>query len=169
MFGQDGYVLFQLVFSMVYEIRDIIRRNSLMKRYSLDILPHNIRNHIIIHYRDFIDGNFLTNLLQKQKPERMYHLDGQSFQEYRFQNSHSTYDANIGRRLNVCNPAKDYSPKTRMYYASTSDLFLQLKLTHLNEMTPFYPMSPYAVSKLACLMGGKNIQTRFNQTIHVIS
>ena len=65
MSGQDGYFLFQLVFSIVYEIRDIIRRNSLMKRYSLDILPHNIRNHIIIHYRDFIDGNFLTNLLQK--------------------------------------------------------------------------------------------------------
>ena len=79
MSGKDGYVLSQLVFSRAYGIHDIIRRNSLMKRGSLDILPDNIRNQIIIHYGDITDGNFLTNLLQKKKPEGIYHLDGQSF------------------------------------------------------------------------------------------
>ena len=71
--SQDEYFLPQLLLSMGYEIHGIIRRNSLKKLGSLDILPDNIRNQIIIHYGNITDGNFLTNLLQKKKPEEIYH------------------------------------------------------------------------------------------------
>ena len=61
----------------------------------------------------------------------------------------STYDANIVGTLNVCNAIKDSSPDTRMYFAATSELLGQSKEMPQNEMTPFFPRSPYAVSKLA--------------------
>jgi GDPmannose 4,6-dehydratase len=149
--GQDGYFLSQLLLSKGYEIHGILRRNSSMTRGSLDLLSDNIRDQIIIHYGDITDGNFLSNLLQKEKPDELYHLAAQSFVGYSFQNALSTYDANIGGTLNVCNAVKDSSPDTRMYFASTSELFGQPKVTPQNEMTPFLPRSPYAVSKLAGL------------------
>ncbi len=95
------------------------------------------------------DGYFLSNLLEREKPEELYHLAAQSFVGYSFQNALSTYDANIGGTLNVCNAIKDSSPDTRMYFAATSELFGQPKETPQNEMTPFFPRSPYAASKLA--------------------
>ena len=79
----------------------------------------------------------------------MYHLAAQSFVGYSFQNALSTYDTNIGGTLNVCNAIKDSASDTRMYFAATSELFGQPKETPQNEMTPFFPRSPYAVSKLA--------------------
>jgi GDPmannose 4,6-dehydratase len=147
--GQDGYFLSQLLLSKGYEVHGILRRNSSMTQGTLDLLPENIRKRIIIHYGDITDGNFLSNLLQKEKPEELYHLAAQSFVGYSFQNALSTYDANIGGTLNVCNAIKDASPDTRMYFAATSELFGQPKETPQNEMTPFFPRSPYAVSKLA--------------------
>ncbi|MDS0256821.1 GDP-mannose 4,6-dehydratase [Thermoplasmatales archaeon AK] len=149
--GQDGYFLTQFLLSKGYEVHGILRRNSAMTQGNLDLLPENIRRQINIHYGDITDGNFLSSLLQKEKPEELYHLAAQSFVGYSFQNALSTYDANIGGTLNVCNAVKDYSPDTRMYFAATSELFGQPKETPQNELTPFMPRSPYAVSKLAGL------------------
>ncbi|MGC8516224.1 MAG: GDP-mannose 4,6-dehydratase, partial [Thermoplasmata archaeon] len=123
--------------------------NSSMTQGTLDLLPENIKKQILIHYGDITDGNFLSNLLQQEKPEELYHLAAQSFVGYSFQNALSTYDANIGGTLNVCNAVKDASPDTRLYFAATSELFGQPKEAPQNEMTPFFPRSPYAVSKLA--------------------
>ncbi len=147
--GQDGYFLSQLLLSKGYEVHGVLRRNSSMTQGTVDLLPENTRKQIIIHYGDITDGNFLSNLLTQEKPEELYHLAAQSFVGYSFQNALSTYDANIGGTLNVCNAIKDASPDTRMYFAATSELFGQPKETPQNEMTPFYPRSPYAVSKLA--------------------
>ena len=122
-----------------------------MTQGTVDLLPENIKKQIIIHYGDITDGNFLCNLLQKEKPEELYHLAAQSFVEYRFQNALSTYDANIGGTLHVCNAVRDASPDTRMYFAATAEMFGQPKETPQNEMTPFFPRSPYAVSKLAAI------------------
>jgi len=147
--GQDGYFLSQLLLSKGYEVHGILRRNSSMTQGTMDLLPENIRKQIVIHYGDITDGHFLSTLLEREKPEELYHLAAQSFVGYSFQNALSTYDANIGGTLNVCNALKDSSPDTRMYFAATSELFGQPKETPQNEMTPFFPRSPYAVSKLA--------------------
>jgi GDPmannose 4,6-dehydratase len=95
--------------------------------------------------------NVLSNLLEKEKPEEIYHLAAQIFVGYSFQNALSTYDANIGGTIHVCNAIKDSSPDTRMYFAATSELFGQPKEDPQNEMTPFSPRSPYAVSKLGAI------------------
>ena len=147
--GQDGYFLSQFLLSKGYEVHGILRRNSSMTQGTLDFLPENIKKQIIIHYGDITDGNFLSNILLEQKPDELYHLAAQSFVGYSFQNALSTYDANIGGTLHVCNAVKDSSSDTRMYFAATSELFGQPKETTQNEMTPFFPRSPYAVSRLA--------------------
>jgi GDPmannose 4,6-dehydratase len=149
--GQDGFFLSQLLLSKGYEVHGVLRRNSSMTQGNIDLLPENIKKQINIHYGDVTDGNFLSNLLQKEKPDELYHLAAQSFVGYSFRNVLSTYDANIGGTLNVCNAIKDSSPNTRMYFAATSELFGQPKETPQNERTPFYPKSPYAVSKLSGL------------------
>jgi len=122
-----------------------------MTRVTMELLPDGVRRKIVVHYGHITDGNFLSNLLGKEKPDEIYHLAAQSFVGYSFQNALSTYDANIGGTLNVCNAAKDYSPDTRMYFAATSEMFGQPKESPQNENIPFLPRSPYAVSKLAGL------------------
>ena len=147
--GQDGYFLSQLLLAKGYEVHGILRRNSSMTQGTVDLLPEDVRKQITIHYGDITDGHFISTLLEREKPGELYHLAAQSFVGYSFQNALSTYDANIGGTLNVCNAVKDSSPDTRMYFAATSELFGQPKETPQNEMTPFFPRSPYAVSKLA--------------------
>ena len=149
--GQDGYFLSQLLISKGYEVHGVLRRNSSMTQGTVDLLPESIKKQIVIHYGDITDGHFLATLLESEKPDELYHMAAQSFVGYSFQNALSTYDANIGGTLNVCNAVKDSSPNTRLYFASTSELFGQPKVTPQNEMTPFMPRSPYAVSKLAGL------------------
>ena len=149
--GQDGYFLSQFLLSKGYEVHGILRRNSSMTQGTLDLLPANIKKQIIIHYGDITDGNFISNIFREQKPDELYHLAAQSFVGYSFQNVLATYDFNIGGTLHACNAVKDSSPDTRMYFAATSELFGQPKQVPQNEMTPFFPRSPYAVSKLAGL------------------
>lgn len=120
-----------------------------MTQDTVNLLPENIKNQIIIHYGDIKDCNFLSNLLQKEKPGELYHLVTQSFVGYSFQNALSTYDANIGGTLNVRNAVKDASPDTRIYFAAKSELFGQPKEARQSEKTPFYPRRRYAVSELA--------------------
>lgn len=159
--GQDGYFLSQLLLSKGYEVHGILRRNSSMTQGTVDLLPENIRKQIVIHYGDITDGHFLSSLLEKEKPEELYHLAAQSFVGYSFQNALSTYDANIGGTLNVCNAIKDSSPDTRLYFAATSELFGQPRETPQNEMTPFFPRSPYAVSKLAGIWTVRNYRDAY--------
>ncbi|MEM3845246.1 MAG: GDP-mannose 4,6-dehydratase, partial [Candidatus Parvarchaeota archaeon] len=149
--GQDGYFLSQLLLSKGYEVHGILRRNSSMTQGTMDLLPEDIRKQIVIHYGDITDGHFISALLEKEKPDELYHLAAQSFVGYSFQNALSTYDVNIGGTLNICNAIRDSSPDTRMYFAATSELFGQPREAPQNEMTPFMPRSPYAVSKLAGL------------------
>jgi GDPmannose 4,6-dehydratase len=149
--GQDGYFLSQLLLSKGYEVHGVLRRNSSMTRGTMELLPSDIRSQIIIHYGDITDENFLSNLLQREKPEELYHLAAQSFVGYSFENGRSTYDVNIGGTLNVCNAIRSSSTDTRMYFAATSELFGKPLETPQNENTQFFPRSPYSISKLASL------------------
>ena len=112
-------------------------------------MPRETFERLTIHYGDLTDANFLSKLLGEIKPDEFYHLAAQSFVGYSFLNPSSTYDVNIGGTLNVVNAVKDYSPDSRLYFAATSELYGQPKVTPQNENTPFQPRSPYAVSKLA--------------------
>jgi GDPmannose 4,6-dehydratase len=147
--GQDGYFLSQFLLNKEYEVHGIVRRNSSMTYGNLDNLDHNLKEKISLHQGDITDPSFISSIVKAVSPDELYHLAAQSFVGYSFKNSQSTYDINIGGTLNVCNAIKDFSPDTRMYFAASSEMFGQPKVTPQNEQTPLEPRSPYAVSKLA--------------------
>ena len=156
------FFLSKLLISKGYEVHGVIRRNSSMTIGNLEYLQKDLLDQIHIHYGDLTDSNFLTNLLHELKPDELYHLAAQSFVGYSFQNPASTYDVNIGGTLNVVNAVKESSPDTRLYFAATSELYGQPKLTPQNELTPFEPRSPYAVSKLAGFWTIKTYRDAYN-------
>jgi GDPmannose 4,6-dehydratase len=147
--GQDGYFLSLLLHSKGYEIVGVVRRNSSMTTGTMEKLPKEIRDSIKIEYGDLTDVGFFAKLLENEKPNELYHLAAQSFVGYSFKNPASTYDINISGTLNVVNAIKEYSPKTKMYFAATSEMYGQPETTPQNEDTVLKPRSPYAVSKLA--------------------
>ena len=148
---QDWFFLSQLLLSKGYEVHDVLTRNSLMSSGTMELQTTDIRKQVVNHYGDITDGNFLSKLLQNERPEEFYHLAAQSFVGYSFENAHSTYDVNIGGTLNVCNAIRSSSPDTRMHFAATSELFGRPAETPQNESTPFLPRNPYAILKLAGL------------------
>ena len=147
--GQDGYFLSQLLLAKGYEVYGIVRRNATKSLGNLALLPKELRDQINIIYGDVTDTSFIENTVAKLKPDELYHLAAQSFVAYSFTNPRYTYDVNINGTLNVVNAIRDYSKNTRMYFAATSELFGKPVQVPQNELTPFYPQSPYAVSKLA--------------------
>ncbi len=147
--GQDGYFLSQLLLSKGYEVYGVVRRNSSRSRGNLSLLPEGLRDQIRLLEGDVTDTNFMNKALSDVKPDELYHLAAQSFVAYSFANPSFTYDVNIGGTLNAVNAVRDYSPRTRLYFAATSELFGKPDHVPQNEQTPFRPRSPYAVSKLA--------------------
>ena len=104
---------------------------------NLSLLPRETFERLTIHYGNLTDANFLSKLLGEIKPDEFYHLAALSFVGYSFLNPSSTYDVNIGGTLNVVNAVKDYSPDSRLYFAATSELYGQPKVTPHNEDTPY--------------------------------
>ncbi len=147
--GQDGYFLSQLLLSKGYEVYGVVRRNSKKSAGNLDLLPEAVRREIRLLEGDVTDTNFMNRAVEEIRPDELYHLAAQSFVAYSFTNPSFTYDVNIGGTLNAINAVRDYSPKTRFYFAGTSELFGEPDRVPQNEETPFRPRSPYAVSKLA--------------------
>lgn len=147
--GQDGLFLARLLLEKGYEVHGVVRRNSSMSIGNLKFLSQEDVSKIKIHYGDLMDARFITNLLNEERPDELYHLAAQSFVGYSFQNPSSTYEVNISGTLNILNAIKDHSPDTRMYFAGSSEMYGQPAVEPQNEDTPFKPRSPYAVSKLA--------------------
>ncbi len=147
--GQDGYFLSKLLLSKGYEVHGIVRRNSQMTLGNLELLPKDELSRIKIHYGDITDPHLVANLLKDLKLDELYHLAAQTFVSFSFQNPTFTYHTNIIGTLNIANAIKDFSPKTKLYFAATSELFGNVKTKPQNENTPFMPNSPYSISKLA--------------------
>ena len=129
-----------------------------MTQGTVDLLPEDVRKQITLHYGDITDGHFLSTLLEREKPEELYHLAAQSFVGYSFQNALSTYDTNIEGTLNVCDAIKDSSSDTRTYFAATSELLGQPMETPQNEMSPFFLRRPLCGIKACGHMDGENVQ-----------
>ena len=159
--GQDGFFLSKLLLSKGYEVHGLVRRNSQKSIGSLEMLPLDELQKIVIHWGDIIDTLFLGSLIKKEQYDEIYHLAAQSFVALSFTNPRATYDINISGTLNVVNAIKEYSPKSRLYFAATSELFGKVKESPQTEETPFYPRSPYGVSKLAGFWTIKNYRESY--------
>ncbi len=160
--GQDGYFLSQFLLEKGYEVYGLARRNSQKSLGSLEYLPKEIKNQIKIYWGDITDYFFVEKVIKENQFDEIYHLAAQSFVHLSFDNPKLTYDVNIGGTLNIVNAIKEYSPKSKLYFAATSELFGKVREVPQNENTPFYPRSPYAVSKLAGFWTIKNYRESHN-------
>ena len=160
--GQDGYFLSQFLLSKGYEVSGLARRNSQQSLGSLEYLPAETKKQIRIYWGDIIDCFFVEKIIKEGQFNEIYHLAAQSFVHLSFTNPKLTYDVNIGGTLNVVNAIKEHSPRSKLYFAATSELFGKANEYPQNENTPFYPRSPYGVSKLAGFWTIKNYRESYN-------
>ncbi|MHB0865974.1 MAG: GDP-mannose 4,6-dehydratase [Minisyncoccota bacterium] len=159
--GQDGYFLSRLLLEKGYEVHGLARRNSQKSLGSLELLPKEERMKIKIHWGDIIDTGFINSFIAKEQYDEIYHLAAQSFVSLSFTNPKATYDINISGTLNMVNAVKEHSPHSKFYFAATSELYGKAKEFPQTEETPFYPRSPYGVSKLAGFWTVKNYREAY--------
>lgn len=160
--GQDGYFLSQLLLVKDYEVHGLVRRNSQQRLGLLELLPREDRLRIVIHWGDITDPFFIEKTVREHQFDEIYHLAAQSFVGLSFENPKFTYDVNIGGTLNIVNAIKEFSQKSKLYFAATSEMFGKVTTFPQNEVTPFYPRSPYGVSKLAGFWTIKNYREAYN-------
>tara|TARA_B100001248_G_scaffold71569_1_gene50687 strand:- start:772 stop:1932 length:1161 start_codon:yes stop_codon:yes gene_type:complete len=151
--GQDGSYLAELLLEKGYEVHGIKRRSSNFNTQRIDHLyqdPHNANQKFILHYGDLTDSSNIINLIQKIKPDEIYNLGAQSHVSVSFESPEYTANSDALGPLRILEAVRllGLNKKTKIYQASSSELYGLIKESPQSESTPFYPRSPYAVSKL---------------------
>ena len=151
--GQDGSYLAEFLLKKGYIVHGIKRRSSLFNTDRIDHLyqhPHIEDRDLILHYGDMTDSMNLTKIIQKVQPDEIYNLAAMSHVAVSFETPEYVANADGTGTLRVLEAVKllGLSSKTRVYQASTSELFGKVQETPQKETTPFYPRSPYAVAKM---------------------
>jgi GDPmannose 4,6-dehydratase len=158
--GQDGSYLAELLLDKGYEVHGTIRRSSSFNTWRID----HIREHknFYWHYADVTDPVSISNLISKIKPEEFYNLAAQSHVKISFEIPYYTGQVDAIGTLNVIEAIRIHSPNTRLYQASTSELYGMIQEPIQSETTPFYPRSPYGVAKLYGFWIIKNYREAYN-------
>jgi GDPmannose 4,6-dehydratase len=149
--GQDGSYLTELLLGKGYEVHGMIRRSSSFNTGRIDHLYNDkaiYNKKLFLHYGDLTDSSNLNRLLEKIQPEEIYNLGAQSHVKVSFEVPEYTSEVDAIGTLRFLDAIKETGLKTRFYQASTSELFGKAQEVPQDEKTPFYPRSPYAVSKL---------------------
>lgn len=151
--GQDGSYLAELLLAKGYEIHGIKRRASSFNTERIDHLyqdPHDAGRRVILHYGDLTDATNLIRIIQNVQPNEIYNLAAQSHVAVSFDQPEYTANADGLGTLRILEAVRILGMKdhTRIYQASTSELYGKVMETPQKETTPFYPRSPYAVAKL---------------------
>ncbi|MFH4963807.1 GDP-mannose 4,6-dehydratase [Gaetbulibacter sp. M235] len=151
--GQDGAYLSEFLLKKGYEVHGVKRRSSLFNTDRIDHLyqdPHIENRNFFLHYGDLTDSTNLTRLIQEVQPDEIYNLAAMSHVHVSFEMPEYTANADgIGTlRLLEAIRLLGMEKKTRIYQASTSELYGKVQEVPQTEITPFYPRSPYAVAKM---------------------
>jgi GDPmannose 4,6-dehydratase len=151
--GQDGAYLAELLLSKGYEVHGIKRRSSLFNTDRIDHLyqdPHDTNKNFILHYGDLSDSTNLIRIVQQVQPDEIYNLGAMSHVKVSFDTPEYTANADGIGTLRVLEAVRilGLTKKTKIYQASTSELYGLVQAVPQSETTPFYPRSPYAVAKL---------------------
>ena len=153
--GQDGSYLSEFLLSKGYEVHGIIRRASSFNTGRIDHLfadPHDTKPGIKLHYGDLTDGTGLRRVLESVMPDEVYNLGAQSHVRVSFDVPEYTADVVAVGTLRLLEAVRDHvahgGGKVRVYQAGSSEMFGAAHPPQ-SETTPFYPRSPYAVSKVA--------------------
>ena len=144
--GQDGSYLAELLLEKDYEVHGIVRRSSLINTHRID----HIYPQLHLHYGDLTDATNLISIIKKVEPDEIYNLGAQSHVKVSFETPDYTAQVDGLGTLRVLEAVRllGMEKKTRIYQASTSELYGEVQETPQSETTPFYPRSPYGVAKL---------------------
>ncbi|NDV94166.1 GDP-mannose 4,6-dehydratase [Dysgonomonas sp. 521] len=151
--GQDGAYLSEYLIKKGYTVHGLKRRSSLFNTDRIDHLyqdPHDENRNMILHYGDMTDSMNLTRIIGDVKPDEIYNLAAMSHVKVSFDTPEYTANADGIGTLRVLEAVRllNLTDKTRIYQASTSELYGLVQEIPQKETTPFYPRSPYAVAKL---------------------
>jgi GDPmannose 4,6-dehydratase len=151
--GQDGAYLAEFLLQKGYDVHGVKRRSSSFNTDRIDHLyqdPHESNRRFFLHYGDLTDSTNLIRIIQEVQPNEIYNLAAQSHVAVSFESPEYTANCDALGTLRVLEAIRilGLEGKTRFYQASTSELFGKVQEFPQTETTPFYPRSPYAVSKL---------------------
>ncbi len=151
--GQDGSYLAELLLEKGYIVHGIKRRASSFNTDRIDHLyqdPHESDPRLVLHYGDLTDSSNLIRIIQQVKPDEIYNLGAQSHVVVSFESPEYTANSDALGTLRVLEAVRilGLAAKTRIYQASTSELYGLVQEIPQKETTPFYPRSPYGVAKL---------------------
>jgi GDPmannose 4,6-dehydratase len=144
--GQDGSYLAELLLEKGYEVHGIVRRASLINTHRID----HIYDSINLHYGDLTDSTNLVKIIQQVQPDEIYNLGAQSHVKVSFEMPEYTGMVDGLGTLRILEAVRllGMEKKTRIYQASTSEMFGKVQEIPQSETTPFYPRSPYGVAKV---------------------
>jgi len=169
--GQDGAYLSEFLLKKKYEVHGIVRRASTFNTDRIDHLYHDRHDpdaHLFLHYGDLTDGSSLRRILHKVQPDEVYNLGAQSHVAVSFEQAEYSADVVATGTLRLLEAIRDYTAVTakevRIYQAGSSEMFGAAKPPQ-SEATPFYPRSPYAVSKVAAYWYCVNYREAYNMFV----
>lgn len=165
--GQDGAYLAELLLSKGYFVHGIKRRSSLFNTDRIDHLyqdPHEKNLRMKLHYGDLTDSTNLIRIIQESQPDEIYNLAAMSHVHVSFETPEYTANADALGALRILEAVRllGLSRKTKVYQASTSELYGLVQAVPQSETTPFYPRSPYAVAKLYAYWITVNYREAYN-------
>lgn len=155
--GQDGSYLAEYLTDLGYEVHGIYRRTS-GESERLEKLPRTVE----LIQGDMTDTGSIENIIKKIKPDEIYNLAAQSNVGTSFDIPEYTFNVDALGVIRVLEAVRKHSPKSKVYQASTSELFGEVVETPQNEWTPFNPISPYAVAKMAAHYAIRNYRKSYN-------
>ncbi len=162
--GQDGSYLAELLLGKGYEVHGLVRRSSTFNRGRLDGVwsdPQFSETRLFLHYGDMSDSGSLRRLLTQVAPGEIYNLAAQSHVRVSFDQPEYTMDVNATGTMRLLDAIRDSGLKTRFYQASSSEMYGKVREVPQTETTPFYPRSPYAVSKVAAYWATVNYRESY--------
>ena len=169
--GQDGSFLAELLLKKGYEVHGIIRRSSSFNTGRIEhlyidelIKDMKIQRKVKLHYGDMTDSTNLIRLIREIKPDEIYNLAAMSHVKVSFEVPEYTADTDGVGTLRLLEAVRflGYENKTKIYQASTSELYGKVQEIPQNEKTPFYPRSPYGAAKLYAYWITKNYREAYN-------
>ena len=162
--GQDGSYLAELLLGKGYEVHGIVRRASMINTDRIDHLyrdPHEATN-LFLHYGDLTDASNLSRLIERINPDEIYNLAAQSHVKVSFEVPEYTAEVDAIGTLRLLDAIKDTKINTKIYQASTSELYGKALEIPQRETTPFYPRSPYGAAKLYAYWVVVNYREAYN-------
>ena len=146
--GQDGSYLAELLLTKGYSVHGIVRRVALEDKTHRIWRIKNILNDVNLHAASLENYASIFKIIQKIKPDEVYHLAAQSYVAYSFEDEFSTFNTNINGTHYMLSAVSGFSNKLKFYFAGSSEMFGKVQKTTQDENTPFHPRSTYGISKV---------------------